>query len=167
MRPTRLAVLLALLLSAGLAGIPRGKAQTPPGETLTFAAVADTYVESTAPTTNFNSDARLRADADPVRVAYLRFAVAGLNGRAVQKARLRLGAAGASDNGGTIHRIADNNWNEATVTYSNRPAVNGPAIQTLGAVATGSIVEFDLTGVATEDGVYSFAIDTASTNAVS
>jgi len=150
-----------------VARVQRGKAQTPPTETLTVAAAADTYVESTAPTTNFNSDARLRADGDPIRIAYLRFTVAGVNGRPVQQARLRLGVAGASDNGGTIHRITDNGWNEAAVTYSNRPAVNGSPIQSLGAVSIGSIVEFDLTGVVTDDGVYSFAIDTPSLNAVS
>ncbi len=160
--------LLFLLLAGSLLfSVTRGKAQTGPTEALTFAPVADTYVESAAPATTFNTDPRLRVDADPVRVSYLRFAVAGLNGRPVQKARLRLGVAGASTAGGTIHRIADNGWNEATVTFDTRPAVDGPGLHTLGAITIGQVAEFILDGAITGDGTYSFALDSASIDAAS
>src|SRR5690242_17869041 len=75
----------------------RTKAQAPPTETLTFASVADTYVDAGSATTNFGTNASLKADASPVRIIYLRFAVTGVNGRAVQSAKLRLGVTGASD----------------------------------------------------------------------
>src|SRR5439155_1045929 len=72
-----------------------------------------------------------------------------------------------ADSGGTIHRITDDAWDEATLTYDARPAVDGPALSTLGPVATGDIVEFDLGTAITADGTYSFAIDSASPDGVS
>lgn len=134
--------------------------------TLTFSPVADTYVEATSPNTNFNTDAELRTDASPLRIIYVRFAVAGVAGRIVQQARLRLGVSTVSDSGGTIHRITNGTWNESTVNWNTKPAVDGPGLQTLDAVTLGQVVEFNLDATVTGDGSYDFAIDTASTKAV-
>ena len=110
----------------------------------------------------------MRADADPVRITYLRFTVAGVNRRPVLQARVRLQVNSTfADSGGTIHRISDTGWDEATLTYVNRPAVDGPALSTLGPVATGNVVELDLGTAITTDGTYAFAIDSASLNGVS
>ncbi len=166
----RLALLVALVLSGAIAA-HRTTAQAPPAETLTFNPVADGYVDGDMPTSNFDSDAVLKADATPARIAYLRFAVTGVSGRAVQHARLRLGVAPNSGApsvvGGTIHRITDTAWNEATLTFNNRPALDGAGLQTLGAVALNEIVEFDLDTVVTADGLYSFALDSTSDDGVS
>src|SRR5215813_13407610 len=62
----------------------------PAPDTLVFPAVADVYVDSALPTTNFNLDGHLRADSAPARISYLRFTVAGLAGRPVLQARVRL-----------------------------------------------------------------------------
>src|SRR5206468_782655 len=115
---------------------------------------------------NFNSSTALRADASPTRIIYLRFAVSGLSGRQVQKARLRLGVNAASPAGGTVHLISNHTWNEATVTYNTRPALDGAGLQTLGAVTAGATVEFTLDGQITADGVYDLAIDSTSSSAV-
>jgi len=154
------ALLLALLARPSAA-------QVAATETLAFPVVADTYVESTLPTSNFDTDARLRADADPIRISYLRFTVSGLGGRPVQQARVRVGVSGPSTKGGTIHAISDRTWSPAAITYSTRPAVDGPGIATLGAVALGSVVEFDVTAAVTGEGAYDFAIDSTSTDGVS
>src|SRR5947208_6415271 len=129
----------------------RGAAQVAPSTTLTFSSTADTYVDSGSATTNFNSSTILRADASAVRITYLRFAVSGVSGRQVQHARLRLGVNTASPAGGTVHLITNNTWNEATVTYNTRPAVDGAGLQTLGAVTAGATVEFNLDGAITGD----------------
>ena len=160
-------LLFAVALSMALPS-HRGGAQIPPTETLTFSSIADTYVESSQANQNFNGDTRLRADADPVRIIFLRFAVSGVGGRQIESARLRLQVAGPSDaTGGTIHRISNNTWNESTVTYNTRPAVDGPGLQSLGPVEDGEIVEFIVDDEITGDGVYNFAIDTPSTDSVS
>src|SRR5262245_57869797 len=143
-----------------------GGAQVPPVETLTFAPAADTYVDSGLPTTNFDTDTRLRARGPAARISYLRFVVSGVGGRPVQQARLRLEVAGAAASGGAIHRITSTTWNPAAVTYNNRPAVDGPTVTSLGAVTLGAVVEFNLDTTVTADGTYSFAIDSTSTDGV-
>src|SRR6185437_13923471 len=125
----------ALALLHILTGAAAGQAT--PATTLTFSSLADTYVDAGSTTTNFNTATQLRADASPVRIIYLRFAVTGVNGRPVDHARLRLEVSGASPSGGVVHRISNDTWNEATVTYNTRPSLDGPAIATLGAVTAG------------------------------
>src|SRR5262249_45369535 len=137
---------LAYLLLLGLLPIRsvRTKAQTSPTQTLTFGAIADSYVDANSATTNFNSAVELKTDASPVRYIYLRFAVTGVNGRTVHRARLRMQVTGPSDIGGTIHKISNNTWNETTLNFNNKPAIDGPGLSTLGAVTAGSVVEFNL-----------------------
>src|SRR5207245_631177 len=57
-------------------------------------------------------------------------------------------------------------WNEATVTYNTRPALDGPGLQTLGAVTAGATIEFALDGAIAGDGVYNLAIDSTNSAAV-
>ena len=157
---------LALVLTAFFAR--PGAGQTGPGETLVFAPVADTYVDAASPTANFDGDARLRADALPPRVSYLRFVVSGVNGRPVEQARLRLEVSGPSAvTAGTVHAISNHSWNEATLTWNTRPAVDGPALSTLGPVSLGAIAEFDVSGAVSGDGVYDLAIDSRAEDNVS
>src|SRR6185295_3776110 len=130
-----------------------------------FSPIADTYVDNGAASTNFGSDPSLLADASPIRIAFLRFAVTGVNGRHVLTARLRLGCNNGSTVGGTIHQMTDNTWNEGTVTYATNPATGGAGLQTLGTVAVGQTVEFTLDSVVTSDGTYNFSIDTTNSSA--
>ena len=145
----------------------RGKAQALPSTTLTFSSTADTYVDSGSATKNFNSSTILRAAASPTRVTYLRFAVTGVSGRQVQKARLRLGVSAGAASGGTVHLISNNTWSETAVTFNTRPAVDGAGLQTLGTVTTGATAEFILDGAITADGTYNLAIDSSNTVTVS
>src|SRR5438128_1244857 len=157
---------VALAVMALLAG--PSAAQTSPTETLVFAPIADTYVDSSSPTVNFNSDARLRADAVPARATYLRFAVSGVNGRAIGQARLRLQVSGPSAvTAGSVHLLGGHDWDEATLTWNSRPAIDGPAVATMGPVPLGAIADFDVSGAITGDGVYDLAIDSPSSDAVS
>ncbi|TMA57585.1 MAG: DNRLRE domain-containing protein, partial [Deltaproteobacteria bacterium] len=100
--------------------------------TLTFAAVADTYVDSSTPSSNFGTATSLWADNSPTKQAFLRFAVSGLGNLTVQQAKLRMtvGSASASlsNSGGIVHSITNNTWSEATTTYNTRPAVDGPTL---------------------------------------
>jgi len=160
---------LLLLFAAVLA--QRGAAQAPAMQSLTFPPAADVYVDGGAPAVNFNSSPLLKADASPVRIVYLRFAVSGVGRRPVQQARLRLGVSGTgtsgmSAGGGSVYRVADNTWHESTVTFGSRPAADGAALATLGPVGPGAVADFDVGGTVAGDGVYSFAIDTASTDGV-
>src|SRR5881296_3709566 len=138
--------------------------------------VADTYVQSDLPTTNFGTKSVLAVDngvaANPgttgVQRSFLRISVSGVGTRRVSSAHLKLQVANVTNSssvtGGSIHAISNCSWNETTMTWNTQPAIDGPALVTLGAVATGQIADFDVTPAIPGDGVYCFAIDTASTD---
>ena len=133
------------------------------GAQVTFTPVADTYVTSSSPNTNYGSRTTLQVDGSPTQIAYLRFNVTGLSGP-VQSARLRLEVTNASSFGGTIYSISNNSWGESTVTFNTRPVIDGPALAALGKVAVGDIVELDVTAAIPGNGTYSFAMDSNNSN---
>jgi hypothetical protein len=139
------------------------------GSILTFPPVADTYVDANSPTQPFGTVALLRLDASPIRQTFLRFTVSGVGSQPVTRAVVRLtvgSAIGAvSDSGGSMHWITDDSWSEASTTYDNRPAIDGPALFTQGPVGHQE-VDFDVTAAVTGDGTYNFALDSASTDGV-
>src|SRR5438094_625717 len=132
------------------------------GVTLEFPAVADAAVDAGLPTTNFGTSPTLAADANLVRNTYLRFTTSGLATRTILGAVLRLqvdATSGAeSDSGGTLHTITDGTWQESTITFNNRPPVDGPTVASQGPVQLGQTVDFNLAAAVTGDGTYNFAI---------
>ena len=57
-------------------------------------------------------------------------------------------------------------WVESGLKYNNAPPVSGTPLSSLGSVATGTWVEFDVTAAVTGNGTYSFAITSSSSNSV-
>jgi len=137
---------------------------------LALAPVADVTVQSDTPDRSLGLAATLTADASPERQAFLRFAVTGMAGRTAERAILRLTVASVSgapsNRGGTIHALSDDGWDEATVSWTTRPVIDGPALATAGAVAAGDIVEFDVAGAIVGDGAVVLALVTSSTDGV-
>lgn len=136
----------------------------PPLVTSTFPAVADARVRSSNPTSNYGASDYLQVRAgDPVHASYVRFAVAGLAGHAVQRARLRFLVLDGSGDAGAVYRTTAP-WSEATLTYANRPALSGGPVGALGSVTAGNWVELDVTSVVQGNGMYDFALADGSTN---
>src|SRR5437870_2824240 len=103
-----------------------------------------------------------------VQRVFLRVSVSGVGPRRVSSAHLQLQVAKVTNAqsvaGGTLHAITGCSWDERTVTWNTQPAIDGPALATLGAVAQGQIADFDVTPAIPRDGVYCFALDTTSTD---
>jgi hypothetical protein len=110
----------------------------------------------------------ITADGSPVRIAYLRFAVTGIGSRQVARAVLRLTVDSASDavsaSGGRIRRITNNSWQERSVTYKNRPTLDGTVLATMGRVVPNQVVDFDVTAAVKSDGTYNLAVDSSSSD---
>ncbi len=127
---------------------------------------ADTFVNKATPARNFGTTTRLEVDASPVKQTLFRVSVSGVGARSVASAHLRLQVSTATNSqsvsGGSIHRISSCAWDERTITWNTRPAIDGPVLATLGAVALGQPVDFDVTSAIPGDGVYCFAIDSLS-----
>ena len=122
---------------------------------ITVLPVADAWVDSSAPNTNFGTNNRLKVMAASKRFeSFVRFSVNDVG--PVSSARLRLFVADGSTNGGTVHQSIGP-WSEGGVTWSNRPAT-GSHVGSLGAAVPKTWVEVDLTGVVTGDGTFDLMI---------
>ncbi len=148
----------------------------PPPPGVVGSVVADTYVQSDLATTNFGTKPQIFVDngtaTNPgttgVQHTFLRVTVSGVGIQHVSAAHLQLQVASVTNSGsvtgGSIHAISNCTWGETTVTWNTQPAIDGPALATLGAVAAGQIADFDVTSAIPGDGTYCFAIDTTSTD---
>jgi len=94
----------------------------------------------------------------------LKFVVSGVNGQPIAGARLRLHNVNYSEKGGDFHRVADNTWGEATVTWNTAPAADAAILAALGAVDPNTWYEVDVTSLITGDGAYSLRVTSTSSN---
>lgn len=127
----------------------------------TFTPVADAYVIASSPDTNSGTSTSLRVDNSPITRSYIRFTVSGLNGSAVQSARLRIYANSSNSTGYTASTVADNTWSENAITYNNSPAI-GSSLGVSPAVVSGAWTEVDVTSYIQADGAYNLVLTTTS-----
>ncbi len=132
-------------------------------------AEADTYVRDGAATTNYGSDLGMAvkdANSGYNRIAYVRFPLTSLSG-SVENAtlKLRVKAIGGEGSGARyieIRQLADDSWDESTMTWNTRADSTGTVIDTIDARTPGEVHEIDVSAyVAQEvasDGYVSFAL---------
>jgi hypothetical protein len=126
--------------------------------------VADSYVDASAPTTNYGTSTQLRVDASPVVRSFLRFNVSGLTGT-VTNATLRVWANSAQSTGYDAYSVADSTWGETTVTDSNAPPF-GAKLGSSGKVAASTWTSVDVTSAVSGNGTYSFGLSTTNSTAL-
>lgn len=153
--PTLLAK--ASLAALALAPLLPGSAQASP-----FTPVADSYVDESAPTTNFGTSTSFRTDGSPILTAYLRFNVQGV--RPTDSVTLRVLAETANSLGFQVHSVSDNTWSETGLDYTNAPSF-GPAVDSAERVQTGSWSCVDVSSIVPADGPVSFALTSDSATA--
>jgi len=133
-------------------------------DTFVFTPEADTYVESSQPTTSFGKSSSLRVDASPASQTLLRFHPSGLSGRHVVSARLRLYQRDASQLGGRVFAMSSSSWSEST-TWSTRPAIDGRQLASFRAVSSGGTYDAELGPDAiVGDGDLSLGVDSTSSD---
>lgn len=139
--------------------------QTSGGGQVTFTSIADAYVDSSNPATNYGTLTTLRVDGSPIVRSYLRFNVQGLSGP-VTRATLRIFANSASSQGCTASTVSDNTWSESTVNYNTAPPP-GSALGSSGPFGAGVWISMDVTAYIAGNGTYNLALTTPGTTAVS
>jgi len=122
---------------------------------------ADAYVRSTRPTANFGTQKQVAVsrdddDDDDVVVGYLRFRVGDVGN--VAKATVRLYVEGASDDSADVHFVSANDWGETTVTWNNRPAVDGPRLNVIGDTKSGKWLDVDVSTVVVPNSLLTLAL---------
>src|SRR5262245_31833813 len=132
-------------------------------------AVADSYVNNTSSQTrrqNYGSAIELKAQGAPEMRSYLRFNVSGLSG-VVTNATLRLYARASSSTGYSVRGVAQNSWNESTITWRNAPAVSPTITASSGPLSAGVWSEVNVTPLVNGNGTFSFALTSTAATAVS
>ena len=145
---------------------------TPPSLLLTFTPTDDAFVKSDLPDSNFGGNTVLKAKSSaPEILTFLKFNLIGFSGR-VQSAKVRLNVSDASPVGGDIYSALndyfDNSgpWTESGITWNNAPNFAIFPTSSVGNAALNAWVEFDVTSLINGSGIYSFAIESSSTDAV-
>jgi hypothetical protein len=126
-----------------------------------FAPVADAFVLQSYPTTNYGTSRVLRADSSPITRSYLRFAVTGLNGAAIQSAKIQLYANTSNSTGISVYALSNNTWTETTITYNNSPAP-GSIINSIKPVTSGTWAVVDVSNYVKAQATYNFVVSTTS-----
>src|SRR5690349_12954149 len=155
--PTRTQTLATLAATSTFTRTPTGAATltsspAPVGQVITFQPVADAYVDSGSPSTNYGTQTQLRGDGSPVVQSYLRFDIQGLGG-AVSRATLRIFANSASGAGYEIRGVSNTTWAETSITYSNAPAM-GSILDASGSFNSGAWTTVAVTAHITGNGTY-------------
>lgn len=131
----------------------------------TFNPVADAYVRSDMPSTNYGLLTTLTIDNSPTYRSYLRFNIGDLSGN-VTSATLRVYTSSSSTTGFSVHRLLNPAWEEASLNYSNAPDA-GAVIGTSGSFTSGKYISVDVSSFVTGEGVYDFVLTTSSSSAIS
>lgn len=116
--------------------------------------LADARVAADSPGTNYGASSTLEIDSSPLAESFLRFSVSGVEGT-VSSARLRAFVTNSSGNGPEVY-ASGTAWSESTLTWNTKPARTSGLLADLGAVSSGSWVEWDVTAAVTGNGTYSF-----------
>ena len=116
-------------------------AQAPPSQ--------DAFVTSSKPSTNYGGNTSLAVQSGST--TFVQFALAplpsGVNASQLNKATLRLFVSGLTSSGSFDVFFVNNGWNEASVTYNNRPPLGAVVASgvAVGANAKNTFVTVDVT----------------------
>jgi glucose/arabinose dehydrogenase/PKD repeat protein len=132
--------------------------------TLVFNPTDDATIRLDRPDRQIGLDAAIEVDASPEKDTLLRFDIAGLEGREVASATLRMFVTNSSPDGGAIRLATDSAWDEETVTWNTAPAGAGSVIAQIGDVDSGLWAEVDVSAAVAVDGVVTLRITSGSAN---
>lgn len=129
-----------------------------------FLPIADTYARANTPEMNYGTEPGLRVDGgtDPKAIAYIRFSVPRLAGP-VERATLRLMPTTDSEDGPVVHGTT-NDWTETELTWNNRPLAITRELDNAGDFRAGVAIELDVSAFVTGEGLYSFLLETYSSD---
>jgi PKD repeat protein len=135
------------------------------GSVRVFNPIADSHVNSHAPTKNYGSATALKAGLGSNEYRpYLKFEVTGLTA-APTAAKLRLYVTNPGPSTGNWYAVAST-WTESAINWSNAPTIAGAPAAGPVAAPSGAWVEVDLTSLVRANGTYSVGMIATSRDAV-
>jgi calcineurin-like phosphoesterase family protein len=128
--------------------------------------IADTYVSSKSPNSNYGTKTTLGVDGSPIYISYLKFDESSLAGLNITSAKLRIKIGTDKSTAlQNIRSVADTSWGETTLNYNTRPSL-GATINTFTSPLANTWVEIDVTNKvqAMRGGLMSLGIDETSSD---
>jgi hypothetical protein len=123
------------------------------GETVVLEPTADTWADADHPVLAQGSAPTLQTGGGSV--AYVRFAVPDVG--TIESAVVELTCMNEGE-GGALHRVQDDQWTEAGLTWAMQPAIDPAALASAGFVAVNGKASYDASAAVTGPGVWSFAV---------
>ena len=140
---------------------------TPTSLIYSFIPVADAYVVSTKPTTNYGTLNRLVIDAKPVTFGYMRFDLSVLSGKTITNAELKIKIVDAAGGLQKVYEVLDNSWLQTAVNYNNKPALgNQIATNDGGIVGLFKIIPLTSHVLGKSGQVFSIGFDSTNMNSL-
>jgi PKD repeat protein len=105
---------------------------TPPtvNKSITLNPIADAYVDSDDPYTNFGNEADLSVDVYLWKITYIKFDLSSIpSGSTIHRAKLVLYVSDCDTNDILCYRSNDISWEEYTINWGNRPSYIGEAVK--------------------------------------
>jgi hypothetical protein len=138
-----------------------------PSGSILIPAEADARVRQSHPDENDGNSSSLHADGagDAQIESFLRFTVTELPGP-IQSARLRLYVTENGTQNGPAVYATDSSWDEGNITWNNRPAPTGDALDNKDRLSSDTWVEYDVTSEVTGSGTWSFVLVADSSDGV-
>jgi len=129
--------------------------------------MADAEVREANPANNFGTTADLSvvAGTGARKQSYLRFQVAGVSGRPIQSAVLRLNVNNSSGDGPAIYKALDASWTDNNLTWNNKPGITNGPVGDKGAMNKGAVVDYDVTSYIGDDGTFTLVLAMPTSNA--
>lgn len=117
---------------------PKAYAATSPNITV-LNPIADSYVASDNPSSNYGSKILLKVDGGSARISYLKFDLSSQAGKTILSAKLRLKVPSISSSSSSpqskstqnVKLVSDSTWSESLLTYSKRPTISSTIISTI------------------------------------
>lgn len=158
-RSSRLLAIVVLIASfCVVAPVSRAAIQT-----VSFTPVADAFVNSRSPSSNYGQSSSLNVDGSPLKRTFLKFDLSGLSGQQIDSIRLRLYTTDASADGGEVYAMADTSWDES-ITWDTQPPIDGSVVGDVLGVSAATWHDTVLTGLAPSDGWFSLAITSSNSD---
>lgn len=157
MRVALVVALAVLFVNVSVVGAPvsiAAAAQVTPTD--------DAYVDASRPDRNYGSRTSMRVDNTPQRTSFVQFNLQGSGTPA--SASLQINADSSGDDI-LVYAVADNSWDEGSLTFNNSPAL-GSLLATIDGVSSGTTYYVDVSSYVTGDGEYSFALRTTDNTAM-
>lgn len=132
--------------------------------TTNLVAIADSYVNASLPTLNYNN-AKLLSDGSPVSISYMKFDLTSLLTKTITNAVLRLTVADVTAGTETVYSTTGA-WTETALNYNNRPTLSATSMASFKVGAVGTTVDVDITNFvkANVGKVVTLVINSASTD---